>query len=164
MVVFNLTIEQAVHNAEILHYKNVVFTSNKNGDINFISNMNVFGRFFNFIKNLIDGSREHKVNKAILATFEAINQYAKNHLDKPIWTYSFDQSGKDFDVGFDKVAMRVLLDYSRFSGFYYRSSENKQDDTRVKIRKVAYEVFLMATEQRKKEGIDFDCDHIEKNF
>lgn len=156
---FNLTIGQAVHNAEILHSRHGVFTSNRNGDLNYISNFNVFGRFFNFIKNLINESREHRVNKTILATFEAINQHAKDHAD-PVWTYSIDHEGKDFDIGFDKVAMRVLLDHSRFPASYYSSSENKLDGTLIKIRKAAYEVLLLAIEERKKQGIDFDYDHL----
>ncbi len=157
---FNLTINQAVHNTEILHYKHVVFTADSKGNLSCIYNFNLIGRLINFIKNLIEGTGEHKVNKVILATFETINQYAKNHPVKPIWTYPVEDSwGMDFDIGFDKVAMRVLMDYTRFENSYYFSPQSRSDDTRIKIRKAAYEVLLMATDQRKQRNIDFDTDH-----
>lgn len=156
----NLTINQAVNNAKILDHRGVVFASDKNGNLHHISNFNIFGRLFNFIRNLINGTTDHTVNKVVLATFQTINQYAKDHKDKPIWTYSLNPKGFDFDIGFDKVAMRVLSDYSRFNTYYYSSSEKKFDDTGIKIRKAAHEVMLMAIEERKKEGIDFDCDHL----
>lgn len=156
-----LTIDQAVKNAQVLDHKNVVFTLDKNGNLNYISKFNVLGRFLNFVKNLKESNSEHKVNKVILATFETIDQYAKNHPDKPVWTYHYyDRTGKDYDIGFDKVAMRVLMNGSRFESSYYLSPENQSDGTRIKIRELAYNVLLMATDQRKKEGIKFDSDHI----
>lgn len=157
---FNLTINQAVRNAEVLHHRGAIFTTDKEGNLDYIYDINIIGRLYNFIKSLIDGTSEHKVNKAILATFETITQYAKNNPDKPVWTYPVEQHGKDFHIGFDKVAMRVLLDESRFSCAYYRSPEKQSDDTEIKIRNLAYEVLLNATEQRKKAGIGFDCDHL----
>lgn len=164
MMNLNLTIDQAIENSKILHRTGVIFTCDNNGNISCISKSNIFGRIINYIRNLIEGSGEHKVNQAILATFEKINEYAANSLNPPKWTYSTatDDLGfdKGFDIGFDKVAMRVLLDHARFSASYYRSKDKPLDDTRIKIRKAAYDVLLMATEQRRKEGISFDCDHL----
>lgn len=154
---FNLTIDQAEHNAEILNLQNVTFTTDKKGNIDYISNFNIMGRFFNWIKNLINGSREHKVNKAILATFNTIKEYAQSHPDSPKWSYNASiYYAKPFRIGFDEVAMRILLDKNRFDSYYYRSPEKESDDTLIKIRKAAYDVMLMATEQRTRRHIGFD--------
>ena len=158
---FNLNINQAVHNTEVLHKTCVIFTTDKNGNLDYISKFNLLGRIINHFKNLLNGTGEHRVNKVILATFQTINQHAKSNPGNPTWTYSKeDVHGKDYDVGFDKVAMRVLLDRSRFDNYYYKSPEKQLDDTLIKIRQEAYQVMLMATEQRKKLNIEFDCDHL----
>lgn len=156
----DLTLNQAIHNLEILSHQGVIFTTNAQGDLSYISNFNVFGRIWNYIKNLIDGEGDHKVNKVILASFEKIKEYAESHPDKPAWTYHYEWHGMDWDIGFDKVAMRVLLDKSRFDSTYYSTSETKADATRIKIRKAAHDVLKIATKEREKQGIDFDSDHM----
>lgn len=164
MTNYNITIKQAVQNTAILHHNYAVFTTDANGNVNCISKYNILGLIFNYIKNLIEGTGEHEVNKAILATFEAIKQYSINNPSNPVWTYPSEFMGKDLDIGFDKVAMRILLDKSRFSTCYYSSPEKLMDDTTIQIRKLAYEILLMATEQRKKEKISFDCDHLKSEI
>lgn len=146
------SIDQCMDNAKILHETNVIFTCDNDGNLSYISKYNLLGRLVNFLKNIIEGSGEYKVNQVILATLNQISQYAEEHPEQPEWRYR-DVSIKPFLVGVDKVAMRILIDNSRFAEHGFFTSYHP---SRGEIREAAYKVLLMGLEQREKEKIGFD--------
>ena len=156
-----ISMAQARHNMEILDVPYVTFTADESGNLDYISSFNLVGLLVNWITNLINGSEEHKVNKAVLATFQSIKQHAASNPINPTWTYpTEDGLGKDYDIGFDKVAMKVLLNWWRFPACYKNSPEKESDDILIRIRKDAYDVMVWATQQRTRCRIEFDCDHL----
>lgn len=151
---------QAQKNMEILHSRYAIYTSDASGNLGQFSKINIFRRVYVWIRSFIDDTETHRVNKTILATLKCIREYSETNPNNPTWTYSVEHGGKDFDIGFDKVAMRILTNEYRFPAHFARTPDHRSDPILINIRKEAYKVMTWATMIRVQRNIDFDCDHV----
>ena len=134
----NLSTEQIQKNAAVLYgYQH--YCADGEGNLEGISSLNLIGRFIYWLKNVFGGSEEHKVNQAVLKTFEGIKEhYMKVNASDRAWTFRF-VAFKPFFIGFDKLAIKILAD-KRFAAA--RSEEVR------KIHTPAYEVLHWALTKR----------------
>lgn len=129
------------NNFKTLYFRSSILTADNNGNLNSINPFNLIGRIFHWVKNIINGGAEDKkVYAAVLKTFEEM----KRLNSQKEWTFHWEDSfGKDFDIGFDKIAVEILS-----NSFFVCSSVDKNHEVRNKILSVATEVLSYSLQHR----------------
>lgn len=158
---YSLTLDQARNNMEVLHHHHATLITDDEGNLNYIPWYNVPGVIVQWLKNLFSGTEAYRIYEAVLKTFQTLNMHKQANPTTTPWTYYCeDGMGKDYAVGFDKVAMGVLLDRWNFPAHYMNVPQGKNDHILYDVRQEAYVTLLWATRCRTELGLEFDSDYL----
>lgn len=151
-IAYLLSYNQAEQNMRALYLTQDNLQVDQQGSLTPIEWYNVPKRIFIWISDFLDGgSRIYQVYWAVLETFKKINDPSVDHTK---WTFRYVNI-KPFQIGFDKVAIRVLANKRAFS-----MSLGNDRWICNRIREEAYNTLSWVIPERKKLGIDYNSDHL----
>ncbi|MCK4934038.1 MAG: hypothetical protein KAR79_00465 [Simkaniaceae bacterium] len=156
-----MNIHQAHENMNMLMLgKGQTLTTDRSGNISYISNYNIIGRIMRIVYNTIFGSEQSRLHGATLGTFETIraNFGQEDNIAQANVEGFF---GNWYAEGYDKICIRVIADEYHFPVSATPSMDCETDPSETQpdiahlIREVAIRIIQETLGRRARVNVPF---------